>query len=78
VRRERQTCRRLLQSGAVLFTGHTSVHWLVDMSDEELDGLAEQIRGWDADMAEYRRREVWGECVLGYCDERKAACADLQ
>jgi hypothetical protein len=70
VRRERQSFRRLLQSGAVLFTVHTSIHWLVEMSDDELEGLAGQIRGWDADQAEYRQREAWGECVLRYCDER--------
>jgi hypothetical protein len=70
VRRERQSFRRLLQSGAVLFTVHTSIHWLVEMSDDELAGLAEQIRGWDADQADYRQREAWGECVLRYCDER--------
>jgi hypothetical protein len=69
VRRERQTFRRLPRSDAIAFTVHTSLTCLIDLDYMQLEGLANEIRGWDESVAEYRRRHLWGRCVLDYCDK---------
>jgi hypothetical protein len=76
VRRERQTFRRLPTSNSVVFTVHTSLKLLIDLDHKHLAGLAKEIRGWDENMAEYRRKDIWGECVLGFCD-RSARIVDV-
>lgn len=44
VRRERQTFRRLEQTGAIVFTVKTGIQSLVDLGEEERKGLAKEIR----------------------------------
>jgi hypothetical protein len=70
VRRERQTFRRLEKSEAVLFSVKTNLEKLVDMDEEDLVGLAMEIRSWPDEVACYRGRDVWGKCVLGFCDRK--------
>lgn len=70
VRRERQTFTRLEKSGAVLFTVRTYMQPLLELGKEHVEGLVSQITGWGEDMARYKGAPVWGELVLGWCQER--------
>jgi hypothetical protein len=70
VRRERQTFRRLPESGTVVFTVKTSVERLVDIEPEEREGLAKEIRAWPSQIASYKGRDLWGKAVYGFCEAR--------
>ena len=67
IRRERQTFRSLATVDALLFTVNTYVFFLDDLSDEELVGLWQEIRGWDDVVATYRQREMWIGTFVEYC-----------
>lgn len=73
IRRERQTFTRLPKSGGVCFTVRTSMARLIELEDEDFNGLAMEIRAWPEDVKEYRGFGVWGEVVLRYCDQREMA-----
>ncbi|KAE9982283.1 hypothetical protein BLS_006290 [Venturia inaequalis] len=68
VRRERQTFTRLERTGAIVFTVRTRMERLSSLGLKELDGLRREVRAWPDDVALYRRREVWGDVLLGFCD----------
>jgi hypothetical protein len=70
VRRERQTFTRLEKSGAVLFTVRTYMQPLTELGIEEVRALKSQILGWDEEIRIYKGWGIWGESVVGYCDER--------
>ena len=70
VRRERQTFTRLEKSGAVLFTVRTYMQPLVELGIEEVRALKSQILGWEEEIRVYKGWGIWGEVVVGYCDER--------
>ncbi|KAF2843595.1 hypothetical protein M501DRAFT_926651 [Patellaria atrata CBS 101060] len=70
VRHERQTFTRLPKSDTVLFTVNTSLVPLVDLTDEQLDGLASEICSWPHATARYRGRDLWGEIVVDFCTYR--------
>ncbi|MCJ1461413.1 hypothetical protein MMC07_000010 [Pseudocyphellaria aurata] len=65
---ERQIFQRLPQSGAVLFSVKTSLTKLTEMSPSDLRDFAIEARSWPEDVANYKRRNLWGDCALNYCD----------
>lgn len=70
LRNERQTFRRLPESNAILFTVHTFMYPITELSDEELIDFVEQMRGWPPETAFYKGRDFWGPAVLRYSAER--------
>lgn len=68
IRRERQTFTRLERTGAIVFTVRTRMGRLESLGLQELNGLRKEVRAWPDDVAKYRRRELWGEVLLGFCD----------
>jgi hypothetical protein len=70
VRRERQTFTRLGKSDAVLFTVRTYMQPLTELGIEEVRALKSQILGWEEEIRVYKGWSIWGEVVVGYCDER--------
>ncbi|TLD27765.1 mannosyl transferase protein [Venturia nashicola] len=75
IRRERQTFTRLERTGAIVFTVRTRVERLTLLCPKDLDGLRREVRAWPDDVATYRRRDLWGEVLLGYCDR---ICGNLE
>lgn len=69
VRKERQTFTRLEHTRAIVFKVRTSMERLTSLSLEDLDGLRCEVRAWPEDVATYRCCDVWGDVLLGYCDE---------
>lgn len=76
VRKERQTFRRLPKSGAIVVTTKTRIRNLVDLDRKMLPGLAREIRGWSADVARYKGRDLWQRSVLGYCEGKSTVHDD--
>jgi hypothetical protein len=68
IRRERQTFRKLPQSGAVLFAVKTAITPLQDLDQDERLNLAREIRSWPEGIAAYKGREFWGPCVLDFIE----------
>ncbi|KAH9482879.1 hypothetical protein JR316_0004979 [Psilocybe cubensis] len=72
-RSERQTLRRLPQSGAVAFTIRTYLTPVKEIAREKgvAGRLASALRSWPADVGEYKGRERggWFEPLLEYLDE---------
>ncbi len=68
IRQERQVFRRLPRSGALLFSVKTYMHNLIDLSLDELRAFAAEVRKLPDDVAGYKGRHIWGECVLKFCD----------
>jgi hypothetical protein len=68
VRRERQTFRKLPKSGAILFAVKTALTPLQDLDQEERLNLAREIRSWPENIAAYKGRDFWGECVLDFIE----------
>lgn len=69
VRRERQTFTRLAKTGAVLFTVRTYMTPLVELGVEELKALKSQVMGWEEEIRVYKGWGIWGEPLLGWCEE---------
>lgn len=65
---ERQIFRRLPKSGAVLFSVKTGLTKLSDMNSSELREFAMEARSWPDGVAKYKRRNIWGDCALRFCD----------
>lgn len=70
VRTERQSFRKLPQSGAIVMTTRVQVVPLVRMSAAKLQRLAREIRGWEDHVARMKGRDLWGRAVLGFCEGR--------
>lgn len=68
IRRERQTFRKLPQSGAVLFAVKTAITPLQGLGQDERLNLAREIRSWPDGIAAYKGREFWGPCVLDFIE----------
>lgn len=68
IRWERQTFRRLPKSGAILFSVKTDLVRFIDLNAESLRDFAIETRSWPEEVANYKRRNEWGECALQYCD----------
>ena len=69
VRGERQTFRRLPDSGAVLFAVKTTLRQLTDLSHAELRQFVREIISWPEAIAEYKGRICWEQCVFRYCEK---------
>lgn len=65
---ERQIFQRLPKSGAVLFSVKTGLTKLSEMSSSDLRNFAIEARSWPEDVANYKRRNLWGDCALKFCD----------
>jgi hypothetical protein len=76
VRREHQAFRRLPKSGCVVFTVKTTVERLVDISNDERQNLAREIRAWPSDIATYKGRDLWQRTVLRYCEGNRTVFVD--
>jgi hypothetical protein len=59
IRRERQTFRKLKHNGGLLFAVHTTLTFIKDLPDAELQSLLGEVAAWSDDMAAYRDRHVW-------------------
>ena len=70
-RSERQTLRRLPQTGAIVFTIRTYFMPITDLAKEErVPGrLASAIRSWGDDVGRYKGREKYEGVLLAYLDE---------
>lgn len=74
VRRERQTFRRLTQSGAVCFTVKTSVQPLMELpKGEQRENLVREICSWPREIATYKGRDLWERAVYEFCLGREKA-----
>ncbi|CAE6507270.1 unnamed protein product [Rhizoctonia solani] len=71
-RTERQSLRRLPRSGAIVFTIRTYVEPVTKLADEPgVPGrMADAIRSWPPDVAEYKGQHLYMDAVLSYLDER--------
>ena len=71
-RSERQSLRRLPRSGGVVFTIRTYFEPVTAICDEPFvpGRLASAVRSWGDDVARYKGREMYGDVLLGYLDQR--------
>ena len=71
-RSERQTLRRLPRSGGVVFTIRTYFHPIVEIAQEKYvpGRLADAVRSWGDDVAEYKGRARYEEVLLDYLDRK--------
>lgn len=69
IRRERQTFIRLEKTDAVLFTVRTYMQPMTELGEEEIKALRSQILGWEEEVRLYKGYEIWGEILMGWCDE---------
>ncbi|KIM46006.1 hypothetical protein M413DRAFT_65507, partial [Hebeloma cylindrosporum] len=71
LRTERQTLRRLPQSGGVVFTIRTYLTPIVDLEKEEGGRLGSALRSWPADVGLYKGREDggWFRVLVEYLDD---------
>jgi hypothetical protein len=69
-RSERQSLRRLPQSGGVVFTIRTYFHPVTEICREPYvpGRLASAVRSWGDDVAQYKGRERYGDVLLEYLD----------
>lgn len=69
-RSERQTLRRLPQTGAVVFTIRTYFHPMTEVAGEDYvpGRLASAIRSWGPDVRRYKRVEKYQRVLLEYLD----------
>ena len=70
MRRERQTFRRLPRSDTICFAVRTTIHPIDQLSLSELQNLVSDMTSWPKQIAKYKGRYCWGDCVLQYCRER--------
>lgn len=69
IRRERQTFRKLPQSGALLFGVKTTLTTLEELPREELHNLVREMETWPEEVASYKGKDIWGESVLHFCQQ---------
>jgi hypothetical protein len=71
-RSERQTLRRLPKSGAVVFTIRTYFMPVTKIAEEDYvpGRLASAVRSWDDKVCAYKGREMYGDVLLAYLDEK--------
>ncbi|QRV89729.1 alpha-mannosyltransferase [Ceratobasidium sp. AG-Ba] len=71
-RTERQSLRRLPRSGAIIFTIRTYLEPVTRLAEEPgVPGrLADAIRSWPPDVAEYKGQRLYVDAVLTHLDER--------
>lgn len=69
IRRERQTFRKLPQSGALLFGVKTTLTPLDELPTEELHNLVREMGSWPEDVANYKGKDIWGQSVLDFCKQ---------
>lgn len=71
-RSERQTLRRLPKSGAVVFTIRTYFMPVTEIAEEDYvpGRLASAVRSWDDKVCAYKGREMYGDVLLAYLDEK--------
>jgi alpha-1,2-mannosyltransferase len=71
-RSERQSLRRLPRSGGVVFTIRTYFHPVVEICEEPYvpGRLASAVRSWGEDVARYKGREMYGDVLLEYLDQK--------
>ncbi|CAE6425298.1 unnamed protein product [Rhizoctonia solani] len=71
-RTERQSLRRLPRSGAIVFTIRTYVEPITRLAEEPgVPGrMADAIRSWPPEVAEYKGQHLYMDAVLSYLDER--------
>ncbi|KAL1880394.1 hypothetical protein Plec18167_003798 [Paecilomyces lecythidis] len=69
IRRERQTFRKLPQSGALLFGVKTTLTPLDELPTEELHNLVREMGSWPEDVTNYKGKDVWGQSVLDFCKQ---------
>ncbi|THC98291.1 hypothetical protein EYZ11_002224 [Aspergillus tanneri] len=72
IRRERQTFRRLLRTGAIVFGVKTFLTTLEELPMQELENLAKEIKSWPEYVGEYKGRGVWGAKALEFCEKKKS------
>lgn len=70
VRRERQTFRRLPRTSTILFGVKTILTPLDELSVQELQNLAKEIRSWPDCVGEYKGNAIWGAKALEFCRQR--------
>ncbi|KAG8710679.1 hypothetical protein FRC08_016845 [Ceratobasidium sp. 394] len=72
LRTERQSLRRLPRSGAIVFTIRTYIEPITKLAKEPgVPGrLADAIRSWPPDVAEYKGQHLYLDAVLAHLDER--------
>ncbi|KAF1952181.1 hypothetical protein CC80DRAFT_538383 [Byssothecium circinans] len=70
VRRERQTFRKLLQSGVIVMTVKTELCDLMDLSVTERRNLADEIHSWEENEATLKGLDLWRRIVLGFIEGR--------
>ncbi|KAI2791034.1 hypothetical protein POX_c03889 [Penicillium oxalicum] len=73
IRRERQTFRRLPQSGTILFGVKTYLTTLDQLPMQELENLVREMKTWPDYVGEYKGKDVWGTKVLEYYKTRTLA-----
>ncbi|KAJ9368427.1 hypothetical protein DTO282E5_6895 [Paecilomyces variotii] len=69
IRRERQTFRKLPQSGALLFGVKTTLTTLEELPREELHNLVREMETWPEEVASYKGKDIWGDSVLHFCQQ---------
>ena len=69
LRGERQTFRRLPQSGAVLFSVKTTLRPLTALGPDELKQFIKEVVSWPEVIAEYKGRNCWGDCAFRYAEK---------
>lgn len=72
IRRERQTFRRLPRTGAIVFGVKTYLTPLNQLSMQELENFATEIKSWPEYVGKYKGKDVWGAKVLEYYKSRVA------
>lgn len=71
-RTERQSLRRLPQSGGIVFTIRTYFQPVTEICAEpHVPGrLGSAVRSWGNDVSKYKGKERYGDVLLGYLDQR--------
>ncbi|KAI5862614.1 mannosyl transferase [Durotheca rogersii] len=71
-RSERQTLRRLPRTGAIVFTIRTYFHPITEIAQEDYvpGRLASAVRSWGDDVSRYKGREMFGDVLLEYLDQK--------
>ena len=73
IRRERQTFRRLPRTGAIVFGVKTYLTPIAQLSTQELENLATEMKSWPGYVSEYKGKHVWGAKVLEFYNKRVAS-----
>jgi hypothetical protein len=67
LRKERQSFRVLPKCGAVVFTTRTRIRAVRDLDRNELEEAVQEIKGWPADIATLKGRDLWGGILENIC-----------